>query len=170
MAVAAAGESRSRLRRFPGSETWPEPGHGFEMSVRLSATAFISGLEIAANVTVKLAMIAPKESETGQRPTDIAEIFQARRDRGSKPPARNRTTEERGEGRVALTPRPTYRPLCSILYISVGCVIVRHSRSVECPDFELVKAAQRRSLMNENWKHGCAVLLPVVPTKSSIDF
>lgn len=52
------------------SETSREPSYGFGMSVRLSATAFISGLEIAAiraNVTVKLAVIAPEEPdiETG---------------------------------------------------------------------------------------------------------
>lgn len=69
------------------------------MSVRLYATAFISGLEITtirANVTVKLVVIAPEQPdvETGQRPADIAEIFQARWDRGSKPPARNRMVEE----------------------------------------------------------------------------
>lgn len=54
-----------------------------------SATAFISGLEIAAiraNVMVKLSVIASEESETKDR-ADIAGIFQARRDRGCKPPA-----------------------------------------------------------------------------------
>jgi len=81
------------------SETSPELGYGFGMSVRLYATAFISGLEITAiraNVTVKLVVIAPEQPdvETGQRPADIAEIFQARWDRGSKPPARNRMVEE----------------------------------------------------------------------------
>lgn len=62
----------------------------------------------------------------GECPTDIAGIFQARRDWGCKPPAKNRMVEG-----VALTPRPTYRPLCSALYIPVGCVIGRHSRNVE---------------------------------------